>query len=182
MSTITVTSPQEIRAENRSWHLKIWWNDPEYKAIVARRIEGQSCHYCEKRPAATAHHDDPTSYGSKAEYFNPANMQPICLICHEQYRKQLIICPKCREHYLMRDGPYEICAYCRGDFRLNKKGNFSKYPHHRNNHPCGNHVGAERCQRNGFVVVCARSARKAEGCDYFSRREVTAPCSPTVRE
>jgi len=171
MSSITVTSQANIAIENHKITTGQYWEDPVYQAIAAKRIEGETCHYCEVRPATLAHHDNSRSYHSKAEYYDPKNMTPACGVCHEQYRKGLVICPVCRKHYMKRTS--EKCGHCRGDIPIMHNGRLKWRKPRLNEFPCGHRISRQRCQRDGHLYVCGRSAKDAEGCDYYKARSVT---------
>ena len=165
MTSLACICPQEIAAANHKIKTAAYWADPEYQAIVAKRIEGETCHYCRTRPATLAHHDEDWMYRPKEAYYNPENMTPICWPCHENYRRGLVICPSCHEHYMRRDS--DKCQYCRGVAVIGKNGKRSGRSHVRR-HPCRFNLGAQRCSKNG---VCHYSPAKAEGCRKFERKE-----------
>jgi len=51
MTPLACICPQEIAAANHKIKTAAYWVDPEYQAIVAKRIEGETCHYCGQPPA-----------------------------------------------------------------------------------------------------------------------------------
>jgi hypothetical protein len=167
-ASIAVTCPQEIRALNHKKVTRFYWQDPEYIRIANERIRGEKCHYCEKRKATLAHRDNPDSYKSREEYYNPDNMTPCCLTCHHQYRNGRVICPVCHQHYMPRDA--EKCRWCRGMPYAGLKTKQKKSL----KHSCGHYLGSQRCQRNGRTFICSRSSKTAPGCDYFQKREAVA--------
>jgi hypothetical protein len=163
MSTLTTTCPAEIARIGRQALHKEWWDDPVYQAIAAKRIEGETCHYCGQRPATLAHHDEDWMY-TKEAYYDPQNMTPCCWPCHEKYRRGLVICPGCRKHYMRRDSG--TCQYCRGVAVVGKNGKriARAYKH---KHPCQANIGSQRCSLNG---VCPYNPQKAPGCRKFIQR------------
>lgn len=165
MSSITCTSQANIAIANHQVITGQYWKDPVYQAITAKRIEGEMCHYCGTRPASLAHHNNPESYRSKEEYYRPENMTPCCGPCHHNYRRGLIICPVCNQHYMRPTS--EKCSYCR-DNRTSAKGVPSRG--RRLRHPCGNNYGRQTCHRDGRTFVCPRSYRDAAGCDHYWAR------------
>ncbi|MDP3563539.1 MAG: hypothetical protein Q8R70_03520 [Methanoregula sp.] len=168
MISITCTSQANISIENHKIGTASIWANPEYQAIAAKRIEGETCYYCEIRPATLAHHDDPNSYKSREEYFKPENMTPCCGVCHEQYRKGLVICPVCRQHYMKRTS--EKCGHCRGDIRISRDGKIRYHKPTAKRHPCTHRMGQQRCQRDGKLYVCAHAKRTASTCDHYQER------------
>jgi hypothetical protein len=169
ISPITTTScPQEIRAANRKAEHEEWWNDPVYQAIAAKRIEGETCHYCGQRPATLAHHDEDWMYLTKEAYYDPHNMTPCCGPCHKHYRRGLVICPACRKHYIRRTS--EKCQWCRGTKYICVSHTGRAYKSsYRRRHPCGKNLGQQRCTEK---MVCPYSPRKApDGCRAFVARK-----------
>jgi hypothetical protein len=168
MSTLTTTCPAEIARIGRQALHKEWWDDPVYQAIAAKRIEGETCHYCGQRPATLPHHDEDWHYFSKEAYYDPQNMTPCCGTCHRMYRKGLVICPVCRKHYVLRSS--EKCRWCRGLMQVSRKTGrvYPKSTTYRRRHPCGKNLGQQKCRQK---IVCSYPPRKAEGCHWFVARE-----------
>lgn len=162
-----VTCQPAIAAANHKIITAEWWADPVYRAVEAQFLHNNPvCEYC-GRPSTVAHHDNPNSYKSKAEYYKPENMTPACARCHHEYRCGKVICPICRQHYIQRDGPRDRCRWCRG---IKQPGLQSRYKY-RQNHPCNRRIGKQRCQRTGRVFVCGYSAKKCRACDHFEERK-----------
>jgi hypothetical protein len=160
--------PQEIARINRQALHRLWWSDPVYQAIVAKRIEGETCHYCGQRPATLPHHDEDWMYLTKEAYYDPANMTPACGKCHWMYRRGYVICPACKMHY-MRHGS-DKCQHCRG-IRVYAR----RKPHHTSRkrrllHPCGHRLTFQRCTVHG---ICTHSWKRARECGGFEERQ---PC------
>jgi hypothetical protein len=160
-----VTCPQSIRAANRKAEHRLWWDDPLYQAIVAKRIEGETCVYCKTRPATTAHHNYGWCY-TKEEYYKPENMQPICESCHKQYRRGLEVCPVCLSlgeyHFMIRGS--EKCSRHR-----NTPGAFIRtgIVRRRSVHPCRFNDKSQHCM---IKVVCPYTPKKADECPKFKER------------
>lgn len=165
MTSLACICPQEIARIGRQELHREWWEDPVYQAIAAKRIEGETCHYCRQRPATLAHHDEDWMYLTKEAYYDPTNMTPCCWPCHENYRRGLVICPACHKHYMRRDSVK--CQYCRGVALVGTNGKRIARSY-RHVHPCKFNLGAQRCSKK---VVCGRSRQKAEGCDWFEVRK-----------
>jgi hypothetical protein len=80
-----------------------------------------------------------------------------------------VICPVCKQHYMLRDSPHDRCKWCRGMPYAGRRNKTSQ--HHIPKHPCSNRAAMQRCHRDGKVFVCGRSARAACQCDHFQKRE-----------
>jgi hypothetical protein len=163
---LAAVCPQEIRIANHKAQTAEWWADPSYQAIAAKRIEGETCHYCMQHPATLPHHDEDWMYLTKEAYYDPANMTPCCGSCHRMYRRGYVICPVCKEHYMRRGS--DKCQHCRG-----VKVHPRKRPHHTSRkrrmlHPCRFRETFQRCQMHG---LCTHSWKRARGCGGFEERK-----------
>lgn len=167
MSSITCTSPQNIAIENHKRTTGKYWQDPAYRATSHQYLrDNKICEYC-GCPSSVVHHDNANSYRSQEEYYNPDNFTAACARCHHEYRQGKVICPVCKQHYIVKDGPHDRCRWCRGIAQPGAPY-VRKY---RPKHPCGNRVGQQRCQRDGRLFVCGWSTRKCRDCDHFRERE-----------
>jgi len=165
MSTLTTTCPQEIAATNHKKQTAEWWADPLYQAIAAKRIEGETCHYCGQRPATLPHHDEDWMYLTKEAYYNPENMTPCCGTCHWMYRRGYVICPECHEHYMRRGS--EKCQHCRGVRVYTRRKPHYTSRKRRLLHPCRFRETFQRCTISG---TCTHSWKRARECGKFEER------------
>lgn len=166
ISPISVACPAEIAKIQRQTVNKERWKDPVYRAIVAKRIEGQTCEYCGNEPAVTVHHDEDWMYRTKDAYYDPANMTPMGNRCHYAYRRNLVICPVCREHYMRPTS--EKCQHCRGEIRTSREGRIYKSSITKKRHPCGNHARFQVCKLHR---ICTFSPKRARECKEFKECE-----------
>lgn len=163
------TCPDAIRADNHRCKTEKWWNTPEYRARSDAFLKAHpKCEYCGKK-SNVVHHDNRDSYKSKEEYYDlERNGTAACTRCHEAYRLGMRICPICKKHYFAKDNGHSRCRFCRGmKYPGPKKG--GRKP--RLNHPCGNRIGQQRCQRDGRMFVCGYSSKNARDCDHFTERK-----------
>lgn len=170
MISTSCTCPQEVRAQNHRIRNTGWWQDPAYRARTEQFLKDNPvCEYCDRK-ATVVHHDEDWMYASQEAYFDPANFTPACARCHREYRQGKVICPECRQHYIVRDGPHDRCRWCRGIKNpgvVPKRKRISR-------HPCGNRIGQQRCQRGGRLYVCGYSSKGARACEHFNERKTEA--------
>lgn len=167
MISIAVTCPQEVRAANHHGKTTGWWNDPVYRERSEQFLKDYpTCEYCGGK-STVVHHDEDWMYRDRDAYFDPANFTPACHRCHHEYRHGKVICPVCRQHYIVKDGPHDRCRWCRGIKNPGVRPKRRKL----SRHPCGNRVGQQRCQRDGRLYVCGWSGSKCRDCEHFRERE-----------
>jgi hypothetical protein len=165
MSSLAVTCPAAIAADQHKQKTAGWWADPEYQAIETEFLrKNPICEYCGK-PATVAHHDDERAYWSKEEYYNlDANGTPACGKCHWMYRRGYEICPVCKAHYMRRGA--EKCQHCRG-IKIHARRKHHTSRKRRNLHPCRFRQTFQRCRLTG---ICTHSWKRALDCGSFEER------------
>lgn len=161
MISISVTCPQRIQIENRQARNRKREKSPAVKAKIAAWVIGKLCSCGCKRPANMAHHPKGELYETDEAYLNLNECEPYYSSCHHNMHKGLVRCPTCTGW--MRPGN-DKCFKCQGWRRQNCKKGLLR-------HPCDHNTGQQQCRRDGQLLVCGRSPKKAEGCDYFKKRE-----------
>ena len=156
VAVTATTCPQEIARIGRQARNRKREKDPALVALKKEWCVGKVCSCGCGRAANTPHHPRGALYENDLVYADPENWEPYYHTCHHNMHKGLVRCPSCGGW--MRSGN-EKCAKCRGWRYKNRK---------LIRHPCDKNLGQQRC-RDGRI--CARSPRKAEGCDWFVARK-----------
>jgi hypothetical protein len=171
-------SIQDHRAQ-----LPTWWSDPRYRAAVEKLKVAKPFCRC-GRPTTTALHES-TDYAKGFEHYvrvvENLTVRAGCQRCNREEQRNRRPCPECIKAYA-KDHSWTIRyitheAYVCLEHDPDRDAILRDAATRKTSRtatarfPCRFRATGQGCDNEKHIGACERSAKTAEGCDHFGRRD-----------
>lgn len=166
--------------------LAYWWRTPRYRAAVKKfKIAKPFCERCGK-PTTTALHycsDYHQGYEHYVSVVENLTVLAGCQRCNREEMRNKRPCPQCIAEYrtntewkirYISEDDYVCFAHLPQDYQIRFKQLAKIRRLNRTataRFPCKFRLVRQGCSNSRHVGACGRSAKHAEGCDYFQERK-----------